>query len=491
MARSPRIALTAVFLLSLIVLTASESLRKISQQDRGLQQTEDSYTGEVIGENEDPIKENEELEKEINKKANSTEQGEDFDIAEVIETNDDPHEQSEKKASSGLVLTPRIVGGTRVASGKYPWFARVDKNNYPACGGSLVAPDIVLTAGHCSMDSPQNLSVIVNGYHDNSAVNKDQRKREVTEMQIHPDFSKSNIYFNDVMLLRLDKPVYDIPFVELNIDPDMPRDNEEVTVMGLGALREGGGYPDTLQAVQVGVINFEECNAGYARAYFGPLVKDTMVCAGQRQGLKDSCQGDSGGPLIDRRGLQVGVVSFGIGCAREGFPGAYVRTKVGGNADDWLGKTLCKMTRSSALNSWCERSAASRRAPTSQPKPPTPSPTPRTPQPTPQRTPPPTPQRTQKPPEPEPTPPPIPVLNPVPQLNPVPKLEKEPTSQKVQETTTTKCEDAPDSYTFEVGAFNGHKDCSWLRHAHPAIQDWSCTPGSDAWDFCKETCGRC
>jgi hypothetical protein len=50
MARSPsRIALTAVFLLSLIVLTASESLRKISQQDRGLQQTEDSYTGEVIG----------------------------------------------------------------------------------------------------------------------------------------------------------------------------------------------------------------------------------------------------------------------------------------------------------------------------------------------------------------------------------------------------------------------------------------------------------
>jgi len=49
-----------------------------------------------------------------------------------------------------------------------------------------------------------------------------------------------------------------------------------------------------------------------------------MVCAGVPGGGKDSCNGDSGGALVVKKsGKQVGIVSWGIGCAKPDFPGVY------------------------------------------------------------------------------------------------------------------------------------------------------------------------
>merc|ERR1711973_987449 len=58
-----------------------------------------------------------------------------------------------------------------------------------------------------------------------------------------------------------------------------------------------------------------------------------LICAAERG--KDSCQGDSGGPLIgtaykyssstSKRYSWIGIVSFGVGCAEAGYPGAYTR----------------------------------------------------------------------------------------------------------------------------------------------------------------------
>lgn len=36
-------------------------------------------------------------------------------------------------------------------------------------------------------------------------------------------------------------------------------------------------------------------------------------------------QGDSGGPAVGDDGIQEGIVSFGMGCAREGNPGVYTK----------------------------------------------------------------------------------------------------------------------------------------------------------------------
>ena len=60
----------------------------------------------------------------------------------------------------------------------------------------------------------------------------------------------------------------------------------------------------------------------YSRQRYGrEAIADSMICAGQRG--EDSCQGDSGGPMVDSEGRLVGVVSWGIGCAQERYPGVY------------------------------------------------------------------------------------------------------------------------------------------------------------------------
>lgn len=73
------------------------------------------------------------------------------DIGGVLETESrkDPNAQVSEEDLGKHVITPRIVGGSRVAHGAYSYFVSVDKNYFPACGGSLVAPDVVLTAAHC------------------------------------------------------------------------------------------------------------------------------------------------------------------------------------------------------------------------------------------------------------------------------------------------------------------------------------------------------
>ena len=52
------------------------------------------------------------------------------------------------------------------------------------------------------------------------------------------------------------------------------------------------------------------------------------ICAGYSEGGKDTCQADSGGPLMalyDGEIAQVGITSWGIGCAQPSLYGVYTR----------------------------------------------------------------------------------------------------------------------------------------------------------------------
>ncbi|KAK5638795.1 hypothetical protein RI129_013090 [Pyrocoelia pectoralis] len=86
-------------------------------------------------------------------------------------------------------------------------------------------------------------------------------------------------------------------------------------VTGWGHLSAGGSSPSQLQAVEVQEVAWEECNKSY-----GGKLTNTMLCFMDNQ--KDSCQGDSGGPLVSD-GVQIGIVSWGYGCAEPNYPGVY------------------------------------------------------------------------------------------------------------------------------------------------------------------------
>ena len=90
------------------------------------------------------------------------------------------------------------------------------------------------------------------------------------------------------------------------------------------------------------IVSDQSCAAaiGSVGGYSESDVTQDMLCAGGEQG-KDGCQGDSGGPLVvegvDQQFQVVGVVSWGIGCARDGLPGLYaeVASKLG-DLPGWL-----------------------------------------------------------------------------------------------------------------------------------------------------------
>ena len=87
----------------------------------------------------------------------------------------------------------------------------------------------------------------------------------------------------------------------------------------------GQSLPNILQVGKVNLMNSDTCNQAYGDGCH--MVGASSLCAAA-PGV-DSCQGDSGGPLV-LDGVQVGIVSWGYGCADPDFPGVYsVRTCCG------------------------------------------------------------------------------------------------------------------------------------------------------------------
>jgi len=216
----------------------------------------------------------------------------------------------------------RIVGGVVAEKGRYPYQVGLLKNStstHPFCGGTLIAPNWVLSAAHC-----YGLAYyVVIGRHNWDDDEENYEVIAVEEEIKHPDYSTFSDG-NDVMLIRLvensryDTVQVDDGSVELNRNVDL-------TVMGWGATQSEGQISKELREVEVDYYSQFRCNLAYL-VYFG--ITSTAFCAGRF--CKDSCQGDSGGPIIIKgedasKDVQVGIVSWGIGCANPLFPGVYSR----------------------------------------------------------------------------------------------------------------------------------------------------------------------
>ncbi|XP_060525228.1 venom protease isoform X1 [Cylas formicarius] len=222
----------------------------------------------------------------------------------------------------------RIVGGKPTQENEFPWMARLSYFNRFYCGGMLINDRYVLTAAHCVKGFMWFMIKVTFGEHDRCNDTRRPESRFVLRA-ISGAFSFLN-FDNDIALLRLNDKV---PITQ-HIKPIcLPKGTsntyvgQRATAAGWGTLKEDGKPSCILQEVDVPVISNEECrNTNYS----AKMISDNMLCAGYPAvGQKDSCQGDSGGPLIvekpDQRYELIGVVSWGNGCARPGYPGVYTR----------------------------------------------------------------------------------------------------------------------------------------------------------------------
>ncbi|KRX85185.1 Transmembrane protease serine 2 [Trichinella nativa] len=217
----------------------------------------------------------------------------------------------------------RIVGGVDAPDGAWPWMVALYYGNHFACGGSLVQPDIVVTAAHCIANKYMSsaYSVLINSNKLGSG-----RRIKVKSLHPHPFFNKSIRPAYDIAVLQLLKPAVENSSKSLVCLPTSDvAPGQKCIVTGWGRTVEGGSPSKMLQQIKVPILTNAECNAP---SRYSGFVSPTMFCAGFDEGGRDSCQGDSGGPLVcEQDGIWElrGTVSWGIGCARPMRPGVYSR----------------------------------------------------------------------------------------------------------------------------------------------------------------------
>ncbi|WP_031072790.1 S1 family peptidase [Streptomyces sp. NRRL S-118] len=214
--------------------------------------------------------------------------------------------------SSAQAAPQPVVGGTRAAQGEFPWMVRLSMG----CGGALYTQQIVLTAAHCVSGSGNNTSITATAgvvdLQSTSAI-----KVKSTKVLQAPGYNGKG---KDWALIKLARPI-NLP--TLPIATTAAYNSGTFTVAGWGAAREGGSQQRYLLKAQVPFVSDASCQQSYGN----DLVPGEEICAGYAQGGVDTCQGDSGGPMFrkDNTGawIQVGIVSWGEGCARPGYPGVY------------------------------------------------------------------------------------------------------------------------------------------------------------------------
>ena len=226
-----------------------------------------------------------------------------------------------------------IVGGRDAPAGAYPSIAEITFGKSFLCTGTLIAPNWVLSAGHCA-----SMTTGVTG----SLVNWPAPLIDVRIGGVEPGrgelvpvrrvVGQPNYFLNmgyDISLLELSRNATSAPTSVANNDALWTPGTME-SIVGWGTTSEGGDTPDWLQEAEVPITTDAYCADAYDE-----FDATSMVCAGFPEGGVDTCQGDSGGPMFGRDAAGalkvVGATSWGEGCARPGKPGVYARV-----ADDVL-----------------------------------------------------------------------------------------------------------------------------------------------------------
>jgi trypsin len=196
--------------------------------------------------------------------------------------------------------TTRVIGGVNAQKGRYPYnVALVDGFGNLVCGGTLIAPDVVLTVSHC-----EGMMRVQIGRYDMTTRSDNFDDLQIIFQYKHPFNAGYGPYEFNLLKLNTSSSK---PYINLNDNPLLPRGGieNEVTAMGFGVVRftnsteNGYEIASFLQEVDLRYVPNEECENSsdpdhpeeYMRQGYKGLITDDMMCA---IGKGDACMGDSG-----------------------------------------------------------------------------------------------------------------------------------------------------------------------------------------------------
>ncbi|XP_071043649.1 trypsin-1-like [Parasteatoda tepidariorum] len=247
----------------------------------------------------------------------------------------------------------KIVGGRNALQGEFPWQLSFQMRILPMlssyehiCGASVINKHWAVTAAHCIAGGYFTTYRVAAGVHNITTRTLPTNHRVIPI--VHEGYNPMTGLKNDIALLRLMSPMNMEEAEGLITGVCLPsRDMADNTtgigtVTGWGTTSQGGKLSETLQAVDIPILNDTVCQEVY-----GDLYENTMLCAGYEEGGRDSCQGDSGGPFVQRseNGVStlIGIVSFGRGCAQPKYPGVYTEVS---HYMDWIVRTMNSLNSS-------------------------------------------------------------------------------------------------------------------------------------------------
>lgn len=254
----------------------------------------------------------------------------------------------------------RIVGGDDAEIRDYPWQVSLQlQPQYGGdhfCGGTIINAEWILTAAHCliwdDVDFQPQFMRVRAGFTGLSST--EGSYHNAAEFAIHPDYDGDS-HQNDIALVRLASPInLTNPLTQAVKIVTQSDANAGLTepgvigkVSGWGTLYTDGPSPDTLQAVDIPIVDPSSSN------YPPSMITADMLMAGQA-GM-DACQGDSGGPFVVPDGFGgykiAGVVSWGAGCGVPGYPGLYARVS---HFEEWIGQYVVVSDPNQYTNIWTE-----------------------------------------------------------------------------------------------------------------------------------------